>query len=204
MVSRILIGHSTSECNRLLLQFLHKNIDVIKQHTDVKVVIIYKELQSKLKGTGIRETPVLITSDGQAITKKKRIVQYFKNMVRGNQGGGRRAGGTSKSGRSRLTDGAPDELADYWNQEMHSGENELCDEDHQNKQVEEMKRRASVQSREHQQRMNKSSQPRRPPSKVDSFEDNEKLQGIELQSPEDMESDPDMKRFWANQEETPM
>lgn len=181
-VVKILIKYSTSKCNKDLLSFLHRNIDRIKQHFNISVVIVYDDLIPKL-GNNIKRLPALITKSYN-ITGNEEIMKFLtvKNTIK-----------------KRIT--APvkaennDDLNDFWNTEMHSN---LDNDIEENDIMEKVKHKALEQTVQHTEDI------QRKKDKKEKKIENIKTEDLSSDKISDMvNEDPIMKKFWENQESTP-
>lgn len=189
MNARILIKYSSSKCNKSLLDFMHSNINSIKNHADVKIIIVYEDLYDRLEGK-VNKLPVLIL-DGRLITGNGNIKQSLMDIVKS---GTTAHTSTGTNGNNSI------DLQEYWNAEMHSNMDDNCDEDDP---MEKVKIEALSQTMSHNEQMTK-----RPKKKRDTTNeerhDNIQIGGISTNKISDMVSDdPIMQKFWENQEETP-
>lgn len=186
MDARILIKHSASKCNKELLEFLHKNIRVIKSRFALKVIIVYDDLIPKL-GAKIKRLPVLIINNS-AVTGNSNIRDRLISSI-----------GVTKV-KDVAQDKGCDDLHDYWNSEMHSGKDEQLDASEDL--MEGVKNRALEQSQQHRE-----AQPKKKTSKPvvsSAREDNIQLETMQGDKISDLvDNDPIMKKFWDNQESTP-
>lgn len=186
MDARILLKCSASKCNRDLLSFLHSRHKTIKKGFKLKVIIVYDDIIHKLGKGGIKKLPVMIIN-GKAITGstaiQKRLSQCDSKTP-------------SASVASSIDEGC--NLEDYWNQEMHSGE----DDTNENDLMEQVKNRALEQSIHHRESSTKSSHKKDPTIASDHM-DNIIMDDIGGDKVSDLESDSIMKKFWENQESTP-
>ena len=192
MDARVLIKHSTSKCNEKLLTWLHSNINTIKKSINLKVIVVYEKHYSKL-GNKITKLPALILN-GTLVTGNSEIKKYITNAI--NAGG-------KKTGKSNIEPVVCDDLAEYWNKEMHSGldDDDACNE--ADDLMDAVKRRALDATMTHKE--NTAKKPARRETVVSSArQDNILLDNIKPDKISDMVgNDPMMQKFWENQEETP-
>ena len=178
--ARILIKYSTSKCNKDLLDYLHRNIEDIKQRFDLAVVIVYDELISKL-GNDIKKLPVLIVKN-RGIVGNEEIQKFL--MVKNN-----------KVVKKVVRRDNSDELNDFWNDEMHS---KIDNDIEENDIMDKVKHVALEQTMQYKEDSQKKKDKKREP------EDNIKTENISSDKISDMvNEDPIMKKFWENQESTP-
>jgi hypothetical protein len=187
MNASILIKHSTSKCNKELLQFLHQNIALIKKKYILKIIIVYDDMIPKL-GKNIKQLPLLIVG-GNSIVGNAAIHQHLAPSV----GESTVIGKTPK-------DVSNCDLDDYWNKEMHSGVDNDMDEN--DDLMDAVKRRAMDQTQHHQE-TNKPKKKKCEPIVSSTRRDNIQLQNVGDKISDIVSDDPVMKKFWENQECTP-
>ena len=196
---RILLKHSTSVANQDLLKYLHTNINVIKKHADLKIIIVYKNLVPKLKGS-IKSLPAMIINSS-VVYGTKAMKQKIKNLVN-RKGSLKNKKSTFKN--TPTTSGSSekrgsDDLHDFWHSEMH-GKDDNAKGDAAVDTMVSVSQRAAQRTSEHQKSMNrKKSGDRNAVVPQNTGEETEMLEGTE-DNIADMETDPFMKQYWENQQ----
>lgn len=186
--ARILIKHNPSKCNKELLDFLHNNIKSIKRKFNIKVIIIYDDLISKLPAS-IKRLPVMILP-GLAITGNSAIRQKLVTAL----------GTTQIKTNAPVKDMGICDLQDYWNTEMHS----KADNDHPDDTIMEHAKNKAVEISTKRQESTARKKKRIVPEISNNREDNIQLEQIQGEKISDLvDSDPMMQKFWDNQETTP-
>lgn len=186
--ARVLIKHSPSKCNKELLDFLHRNIKTIKKKYELKIIVIYDDLISKLPKT-IKRLPVMITS-GVATTGNVAIRQKLIAAL----------GTTQVKTASHIKDMGATDLQDFWNNEMHNGTDNDRPDDGVMEAVKDRAMKASVERQESRPKQKK----RVKSAIANNREENIQLEQIQGNKISDfVDNDPMMQKFWDNQESTP-
>jgi hypothetical protein len=186
---KIIIKHSTSACNKELLSFLLINIAGIKKRHALKVLIVYDNEISTVKGK-LSRLPALITSNGKVFTGNSDIRGYLSTTNTS----------TKKTEKQQQGSGG-DELENFWHSEMHS-KDDGGGEDEENDLMEADKQRALQHTIDLQEKNNKTAKKKKaPPPSVHVESTPQHAGNVKIS---DMTNDPMMAKFWENQEETPM
>jgi regulator of replication initiation timing len=192
---KIIIKHSASACNKELLSFLLNNIAGIKKRHTLKVLIVYDNEISTVKGK-LSRLPALITSNGKVFTGNSDIRGYLSTTNTSTKK-------TEKQQQQQQQQqGSGDnELENFWHSEMHS-KDEGGGEDDESDLMEAVKQRALQHTIDLQEKNNKSAKKKRAPPPSAHVESTPKhADNVKIS---DMTTDPMMAKFWENQEETPM
>lgn len=188
---RILLKHSASQCNRALLGYLHTNIDSLKRQLQVKTIIVYDNEISVLNGK-IKQLPALIVSGRAPITGSDAIKKYLNQYTAG------------------LETGDAFDLDNYWNDEIRMREGE-GDSDAEGDLMDAVKSRA-LEHTEHRKSVTKSRNQKQGSSHVDddiparsggSHKEDDSPTSDNICMEPIVDDDPDMAKYWANQENTP-
>lgn len=179
---RVLVKYSMSKCNKDLLEFLIRNVDVIRKRCSLQVLVVYDENITMLKGK-VSKLPALIMG-GRVITGNSAIRKMLLPPVGPAQAAAQKDTGSS-------------DLQEYWSQEMHANDDNEDDEDGV---MEKVKHAALGRSIQHQEQHAKKKPKKREPVTTDN---NIAMADIQGASVADLETDPYMAMFWANQETTP-
>lgn len=186
--ARVLIKHSPSKCNKELLDFLHRNIKSIKKKINIKVIIVYDDLISKLP-KNIKRLPVMILH-GVAVTGNADIRQRIIAML----------GTTQVKSKQPIRDMGASDLEDFWNGEMHNGTDNEHPDDTLMETVKNKALDVSMKRQETTPKLKKRSNPIISSSRNDNIQ-LEQIKGNKISDLVD--NDPMMQKFWANQESTP-
>ena len=99
--------HSTSVCNRELLNYLHENVNILNRSYNLKVIIVYNEMLPKLKGR-ISSLPALLIGNTVTIGNTN-----IKNKLEN----------------TRQIQNENDSLDDFWNAEIRTEGDNVDEED---------------------------------------------------------------------------
>ena len=173
----IMLKNVASDCNKEVLEFLHRNIGKIKMHFSLKVVIVTQKLNHKLPAAKI---------DGNLVVGKTAIIEELKTSY-------------AEKIKPKTDD---DVVRSYMDSQMATGDNEDSD---RSGDIAKKLAAEAFRTREQNSTSRNSNVPKSNP-KSSSFHKTSKKQapvgdgmtpGQSL--PSDLEKDPLMAKFWANQ-----
>jgi hypothetical protein len=197
MATRILLKYSASQCNKDILYFLSSNINEIQQSIPLKVIIVYDEMINKLGGK-IKKLPAMVYAS-QIIVGNADIQKFISDKI--GQGKNGNSNNSVKSKVEGLQSTTNNDLNDFWNSEMHSGEDESNTGEGSDEMVETMKSRALNQTLQHNEQLKPRTKKRE--SVMTTSDDSNMSLSTDNDNISQMDDDPIIQKFWENQESTP-